>query len=187
MSKWKSHKSNWSDCTECPLCETRKKTVLFKGKIPCDCLFVGEAPGVSENVLGKPFVGPAGKLLDRVIAKTIDPKYRLGFTNLVGCIPLDDNNEKLKQPSAKSIKACKPRLEDIIHICKPTVLVCVGSLAAKNLTVGYIEETFGFVHSVIETLHPAAILRAENFQQGLMIQRLEIALEEVNESLEVPF
>jgi uracil-DNA glycosylase len=64
---WSAHVDDWKDCTRCPLHTVRSNVVLARGSIPCDILFVGEAPGRSEDALGKPFVGPAGILLDEMI------------------------------------------------------------------------------------------------------------------------
>lgn len=178
MSKWKQHKSDWSNCTECELCETRNKTVLFKGKIPCDILFVGEAPGVSENAIGKPFVGPAGKLLDRIIASAIHPSMSLGFTNLIACIPLDPSNgNKLSAPHEEHISACRNRLLDIIKICNPKAIVLVGKLAETHCPKTKPSRPQTAI------VHPAAILRADASQQGLAEQRAAESLSELVEQL----
>ncbi len=68
-SKYQEYKKQWKGCKRCPLYKTRRKIVHCRGSLPCDIFFLGEAPGDSEDLLGKPFVGPAGKLLDRIIAK----------------------------------------------------------------------------------------------------------------------
>ena len=179
---WKGHKEKWSDCTLCDLCEQRKKVVLLKGKIPCDILFVGEAPGQSEDVLGKPFVGPGGHLLDKMIAQTLGDDFRLAFTNLVGCIPKDDDGNKMKEPSNKSIKACGERIREIVNLTKPEVIVSVGKLPKKWLDKVIPHREIPSV----QIIHPAAIVRADVSQQGLAIQRTEIALRDVAEKI-VPF
>ena len=95
LSLYKQHVQRWKSCTACKLCETRKKVVMYRGDVPCDILFIGEAPGPSEDVIGQPFIGPAGHLLDRIIDKAIQPyrkvnpniSFRKVFTNLVCFIP----------------------------------------------------------------------------------------------------
>lgn len=82
------HVDRWKHCTLCPLHKVRRQVVLARGKLPADVLMVGEAPGLSEDVLGAPFTGPAGQLLDRIITATELENYRIAFTNLVGCIPM---------------------------------------------------------------------------------------------------
>lgn len=157
---WRHHKDRWKNCQECELCETRKNIVLYRGKLPCDVLFIGEAPGRSEDVLGSPFKGPAGHLLDRTIQQASLDEYRLGFTNLIGCLPLDPHtNKKVNQPHKDHIKACSPRLQDIYEVAQPAHLVYVGKLSEK----------WGpkYLHRTVEDgddfrmVHPAAILRAD--------------------------
>lgn len=72
MTPFQKHKLRWQSCERCDLCQTRDKTCLVRGKLPADVLFVGEAPGPSEDVIGQPFIGPAGHLLDEIIAEAID-------------------------------------------------------------------------------------------------------------------
>lgn len=71
LSLFQLHVREWENCTRCPLCETRRNIVLSRGKVPCDVLFIGEGPGESEDVLGAPFVGPAGHLLDHIIERSV--------------------------------------------------------------------------------------------------------------------
>lgn len=182
MSKWTKHRQKWSNCQECDLCGTRKNVVLYRGKIPCDILFVGDAPGVAEDDLGKPFIGPAGHLLNRIIKDSIPSDVRLGFTNLIGCIPIGDDGHKTKEPSKKAIKACNPRLKEIIEIAKPSAIVTVGKLSTKYVSA----EEFPDI-PLERIMHPAAILRADVSQQGLAIQRCLLTLEDLHNEVIVPF
>lgn len=195
LSPFASHVEDWKDCQRCTLCETRRKVVIGRGKIPCDVLFIGEAPGESEDVLGRPFVGPAGKLLDRIVARSIGGKtwpngeeVTYSMTNLVGCIPRDEAGGKAGEPSEESIEACKPRLESFISLCSPRLIVAVGRMAEDFLTQGFaysvklpiprrLKHTPTLPPSkpkVIAITHPAAILRANVAQQGLEVQRCYI-------------
>ena len=126
---WVRHKDEWNDCERCVLFFTRRRTVLFRGTLPCDVLFVGEAPGRSEDVLGIPFVGPAGQLLDRMIHNAGLDDHRLGFTNLVACIPLDSSGDKTADPPEESLEACSPRVDEIGRMSKAQVVVLVGKLS----------------------------------------------------------
>lgn len=175
MSKWLAHKIRWKDCTKCELCETRKSIVLFKGKIPCDILFVGEAPGVSEDLLGKPFVGPAGHLLNQIISSAELDSYRLGFTNVVACIPLDPDGDKVHDPHKLHVKACSERLNEIIEIANPNYIVAVGKVADKYLKQKKLHENYEYV----TITHPGAILRMDVTQKGLQYQRAVIALNDL--------
>ena len=158
-SPWQQFKQKWQDCTNCSLCETRRNVVLCRGKLPCDVLFIGEAPGPSEDDLGEPFVGPAGHLLDDQIAEALDnagnTELKLCFTNLVCCIPKNpDNNAKWSEPPKQTIEACDLRLKEFVSVCKPKLVVLVGDLSAKVLNDRYNE---GFEKEKI--IHPAALLR----------------------------
>lgn len=186
MTPFKKHLANWRECTRCPLHECRTKIVLWKGShVPCDILFVGEAPGASEDVLGYPFAGPAGHLLDDILSQALGGPatawhgFRLGFTNLVACIPLGGDGKKTAEPSQESIKACLPRLEELIMVCRPKMIVAVGKLAAKWLPkVQAVGST-----PLVEIIHPSAILQADISQKGLAIQRCIVTLSDAVQDL----
>ena len=167
----------WKDCTACNLCESRQSVVLAKGRIPCDVLFIGEAPGQSEDCLGQPFVGPAGQLLDQIVSRAVPAEMRLAYTNLVCCIPLDEDGVKVHEPPDETIEACSVRLVEFVEIANPRLIVCVGKLAKDWLDPGW-------KHSIklhakiplVDIVHPASILRANVAQQGLMVQRAIVVL-----------
>src|SRR5262245_29940694 len=115
-----AHINKYKDCRACGLWETRRSVVFARGQVPAEVCFVGEAPGISENLLGEPFVGPAGHLLDRIIQqaslwytevlKRPPPTYCL--TNLIMCIPLDEDGVKAAEPSPVEVEACSGRLKE---------------------------------------------------------------------------
>lgn len=180
LSPYARHRAKWIKCTRCPLHQGRGRVVLCRGKLPCDVLFVGEAPGQSENVLGQPFVGPAGKLLDRMIDEAMgERKLRTAFTNVVACIPFDEDGEKVSDPPPLAIKKCSPRLIELIEIARPRAIVCVGLIAQKHIGASINGNWEG---EVITITHPAAILRANPANQGLMYQRNVVGLAELFES-----
>lgn len=175
---WQQHVEQWRDCDRCSLCSTRQNVVLARGKIPCDVLFVGEAPGPSEDAIGQPFIGPAGSLLDQIIRNAVVVPLRIAFTNLVACIPLDSDGKKFSEPDDDSILACKPRLEQFIEIAQSKIVVAVGKLAQDFADRGY-RHSFKLppsVKNIIDIKHPAAILRMNVAQQGLEIQRCIVTL-----------
>lgn len=186
MTPLQKHISKWQKCQACEAYDQRKKVVLCKGKIPCDVLFIGEAPGESEDTLGIPFIGPAGHLLDRIIYEAISgteledehglPKVRIAFTNIVACIPREVDGDKSREPSKNSIKACSKRLVEFIGLCQPKLIVCVGKLSEK-----WTPDLYGADR--ISIVHPAAILRADISQRGLAIQHCIIALRDALEEL----
>lgn len=173
------HIRDWKDCTKCPLHQTRKQVVFGRGKLPADVVLVGEGPGKSEDVLGEAFVGPAGHLIDRIVANAMPEgrELRLFFTNLVGCIPLEEEGgNKTAEPDPSDIKACAPRLQEIVKIADPKLIVMVGTLAQSWLDKRFMGTKF---HNSIPTIHidhPARILRSPEAQKGLMERRATVIL-----------
>lgn len=149
---------------------------------------MGEAPGDSEDVLGYPFKGPAGHLLDGIIRRALAPfkqhTFRLAFGNMVGCMPKDEHGMKAGEPDVESIMQCTPRLQELMDMAAPHMVVAVGNIARDWLKKG-------FKHSVkvpaealrCEIVHPAAILKANVSQRGLMAQRAEITLRDAAHEL----
>lgn len=170
MTPFQRHKEEWSDCTQCPLHCTRKRVVHLRGKLPALVLFVGEAPGPSEDVLGRPFCGPAGQLLDDMLSDAGFDEVSHALTNLVGCIPLDDERKKFGEPGEESIKACQDRLKQIVLMAKPVRVVAVGALAAKQLKKRARE--YGIMGlPITDILHPAFILRSPDVGQSLLVRK----------------
>ncbi len=187
MTAWERHVADWSDCTKCPLHLTRGRVVLARGHLPCDVLLVGEAPGTAEDALGVPFVGPAGQLLDSDLdpvgivqrAGLRESGLRLAFTNLLGCIPLDEDREKVENfdDCYDSVIACSPRLVELAEMARPKLIVCVGGqsrdwLDPKMLHSVKVDRSIPRIH--ID--HPARILRAPWAHRSLMVQRCVVTL-----------
>lgn len=184
LSPFQQFKLRWSRCGKCDLREGRTKVVLCRGTVPARVLFVGEAPGLSEDVIGQPFIGPAGHLLDRMIREGFsrsnfrnDQDPTLCFTNLVCCIP-KDGGRKVHEPPKESIEACAPRLKQFIRLVNPEVIIAVGSLAANRLTATMLEG-----REFARITHPAAVLRAPIEKKGLMYQTNVVELTDVFEEL----
>jgi uracil-DNA glycosylase family 4 len=180
------HVNLWHACTKCPLSLGRQHVVLARGSVPADVVFAGEAPGASEDAVGKPFVGPAGRLLqvsviDRIWEGLPEPKPTYALTNLVACLPTSEDGMKIGEPETADIKACSSRLQQFINLCKPKLVVAVGALAAKWLP------TLTYDAKTVEIMHPAAIIRANLAQRGLLIQRAVVTVANaVEEMLNVP-
>ena len=187
---WAAHKSKWKDCKDCKLCDKRRRVVLGRGVLPCDVLFVGEAPGTSEDALGKPFVGPAGKLLDELIDAALAnlgmdsprDRPRMAWTNMVACIPKYKPGE-VGQPKRLEIEACSGRLNELVQLAKPQAIVMVGKLASQ-WAPKFIDYDFEYS---IDLTHPASVLRESPARKGLSIDRIEIQLTELFEDIFVPF
>lgn len=183
LTPFQRHAAVWKDCDRCTLCHGRSKVVIAKGQVPADVLLVGEAPGISEDVVGKPFVGPAGRLQENIVNDALTPvqerrvevgkpPLRVCWTNLVGCMPTGEDGEK-STPEHQEIKSCLPRVAELIGIVRPRLIVAVGSLS-KDYLPGLLEDlpsalTDGL--AFVDVIHPAAILRMPSVQQGIAAQR----------------
>lgn len=188
MTPWQLHVLNWKDCRRCPACEGRRRVVLCRGSLPCDVLFVGEAPGESEDVLGQPFVGPAGQLLDKIIDRTGLPEQGLktAFTNVVACIPRDPDGGKATEPEYESILACRPRLVELVRLANPRLLVTVGKVAREfTEQEGHLRHRVEFHRRVptVNIVHPAFILKSNVAARGLMVQRAVVQLADALEAM----
>ena len=182
MTSFQKHKQRWINCTRCELCKKRKRVVLARGKLPSPILFIGEAPGASEDVIGKPFCGPAGKMLNHIIKSSLDGQWDYAITNLVACIPKDSRGNKIHEPSERCIRACAPRLSEMYDLCDPSLVVRLGKLPAKYGDPPYEHQNI----PKIDLIHPAAILRMGVSQRQLAIKRSIVALEDAVDSL-IPF
>ena len=176
VTPWRRHVEYWKDCRACGLCEQRDRICLARGTIPCTVLFIGEAPGASENAIGQPFVGPAGQLLDKIIERALPKGITYALTNLVACFPAEAKAEGINEPTAQEIIACRPRLIEFVNVCEPKMIVCVGKLATAYINHNdYIPCT--------DIVHPAAILRMPLAQKQMAVQRAVVtvcrALEDV--------
>ena len=182
MTAYQAHVAKWSNCTRCLLCSGRDKVVLARGRVPCDVVLIGESPGGSENILGVPFVGPAGKLLDGIIERAFEGTgLTYSLTNLVSCIPRDlEEGGKTAEPPTEAIKACAERLWEFMSIAKPRLIVTVGALPTRWIVarVGALP-----LPPLVAITHPAAIIRANLAQQGLLIQKSVVTLMNALEDL----
>jgi len=187
---WAEHVDRWRSGCGSTECAGARNVVLGRGSVPCDVAFIGEGPGESEDVIGDPFVGPAGKLLDQIIAEGlagVNLTYALG--NLVGCIPRDhEQGGKAGEPTKEQVQCCSGRLQDFIALCdrgnRLKLVVCVGTLARDYLDPEYKKGVK--LHRDIPQInitHPAAILRASVVQQGMMIQKCVVRLANAVEEL----
>lgn len=174
--QWKAHQAKWKACTKCQLCDHRKHTSLYKGSIPCDVLLIGEGPGASEDVFGKPFVGPSGLMLEDQLMKSGLADFRLGFTNMVACIPRymdkDEGVLKTTDPKPKEMATCSERIVELWKISQPKFVVFVGNLSKKYLP-GFLKDdniSFDWANRSVAIVHPGLILRLDGSQKPLAIQ-----------------
>lgn len=182
---FREHVEKWKNCTKCELHKGRQRVVFARGKIPCHVLFIGEAPGESEDVLGYPFQGPAGKLLDGIVARALGHlNVGTAFTNLVCCIPRGEDGGKTGEPLPKEIRTCSDRLQEFLTIARPRLVVCVGSLS-KSWVMEGLKNGIRLEEGVktASVTHPAAILRMNVAQRGLETRRCEVVIRRAVEAL----
>jgi uracil-DNA glycosylase family protein len=158
------------ECRACPLWKTGTQTVFGEGSRHAKVIFVGEQPGNDEDLAGKPFVGPAGKLLDKALVAAGIDRSEVYVTNAVKHFKWEPKGKRRihKKPSAREIAACRPWLEAELEVLQPRVLVCLGATAAQALLGKEFRVTKHrgeFVESslarhVVATVHPSSILRA---------------------------
>lgn len=157
-------------CRACPLWKTGTQTVFGEGSREATVVFVGEQPGNDEDLAGKPFVGPAGKLLDKALVEAGIQRDEVYVTNAVKHFKWEPKGKRRihKKPGAREIAACRPWLNAELEVLKPQVLVCLGATAAQAL----LGKTFlvskhrgeliqsELASNVMATVHPSSILRA---------------------------
>lgn len=149
-------------CTRCKLHEGRQHTVFGEGDPAAEVMFVGEAPGAREDQSGRPFVGDAGQLLDRILTGAMGlQRSQVYIANINKCRPPGN-----RVPEPDEVAACLPFLRQQIAIVRPKVLVCLGRTAAQNLlattasTTALRGRTLDYEGiPVVVTWHPAYLLR----------------------------
>jgi uracil-DNA glycosylase len=156
-------------CKACDLYLRGTQTVFGEGPAKAEVMLVGEQPGDAEDLAGRPFVGPAGKLLDRALEEAGVDRRLVYVTNVVKHFKWEPRGKRRihAKPNAKEIAACRPWLETEIALVKPRVLVCLGATAAQALlgkAFKVSQQRGRFVPSslasrVMATVHPSAILR----------------------------
>jgi DNA polymerase len=168
------------DCKRCGLCESRTNIVFGVGDPEAKLVFVGEAPGSNEDQQGEPFVGKAGKLLDKMIGAMGLEREDVYICNVIKCRPPDN-----RDPHVDEIKECAPFLRKQLGVVEPTVIVTLGKFASQFLTDQ--EETMGAMRgswhewegiAVMPTYHPAYLLRSAD-QKGKTWSDLQMVMEKL--------
>ena len=158
-------------CTACHLYKLGTQTVFGAGAKHARVVFVGEQPGNEEDLKGEPFVGPAGKLLDKALVSAGIDRDQTYVTNVVKHFKWEPRGKRRihKKPNALEIAACKPWFEAEVARLKPDVVVCLGATAAQAILSrsfkvtqhrGELITDSPYAPTVIATVHPSSILRA---------------------------
>jgi DNA polymerase len=157
-------------CRGCNLWEKGTQTVFGEGATHAEVMFVGEQPGDKEDLTGKPFVGPAGAILDKALVAAGIDRTKVYVTNAVKHFNWQPRGKRRihKKPNGMQIAACRPWLDGEIAAVKPRVIVCLGATAAQALlgrTFKVTQRRGELIRSdlapyITATVHPSSILRA---------------------------
>jgi uracil-DNA glycosylase family protein len=184
-----------AECRACDLWKRGTQTVFGEGRQNSTVMFIGEQPGNSEDLEGRPFVGPAGNLLDRALAEAGIDRSKVYVTNVVKHFKWEPRGKRRihKKPNALEITACRPWLEAEIRVVKPRAIVCLGSTAAQAV-IGpkfkVTQQRGQFMDSplaefVTATVHPSSILRAPTDEaRRLETKRFIADLKRVREAMQ---
>ena len=156
-------------CTACHLYKKATQTVFGEGPKTAAVMFVGEQPGDYEDVAGKPFVGPAGKIMDRALEEAGINRKEVYVTNAVKHFKWEPRGKRRihKKPNAREIAACRPWLEAEVRLVRPALVVAVGATAAQTIfgPAFRVTRERGKILSselaprVLATVHPSSLLR----------------------------
>ena len=157
------------ECRGCDLYKNATQTVFGEGQISSGVIFVGEQPGDEEDLTGRPFVGPAGRLFDKALAEAGIDREKIYLTNAVKHFKWKPKGKRRihEKPNASEINACDPWLRSEIALIKPRILVCLGATAAQALLGKQFRVTqmrgqwldSSLAEKTIATIHPSAIFR----------------------------
>ncbi len=175
-------------CSKCPLAQTRKHVVPGEGNPRPQIVFVGEAPGEDEDLQGRPFVGRAGQLLEKIIIAMGLKRQDVFICNILKCRPPGN-----RDPKPDEVECCSPYLQRQLEILSPKIIVALGSHAAKtlldtNLAIGKLRGRFHDYYfspfsppiKLMPTYHPAYILRNYTAEtRGQVWNDMQLVLKEL--------
>jgi uracil-DNA glycosylase len=178
-------------CTACPLYKNATQTVFGEGRKGAALMLLGEQPGDREDLSGKPFVGPAGNILNRALEEAGIDRNAVYVTNAVKHFKWEPRGKRRihQKPSARDLAACRPWLEAELRVVRPGVLVCLGSTAAQAIfgsSFRVTRERGKLLRSqlaprVVATVHPSSLLRqpdeeSRRREYALFVEDLRVAL-----------
>jgi DNA polymerase len=157
-------------CVACPLYKTGTQTVFGEGPRRARIIMIGEQPGDREDLAGKPFVGPAGRLLDEALSEAGIDRDQVYVTNAVKHFKWKPEGKRRihQKPNAREIAACRPWLDAELALVEPAIAVALGATAAQSLMGAAFRVTKergkifhpGWIPTFVATVHPSSILRA---------------------------
>jgi uracil-DNA glycosylase len=178
-------------CKACHLYKRGTQTVFGEGPKRAPLMLVGEQPGDQEDLAGKPFVGPAGKILDRALEAAGIERDHVYVTNVVKHFKWEPRGKRRihQKPNSREIAACRPWMETELRLVRPKLLVCLGATAAQAIfgpsfrvtrDRGKVLES-QFAPQVVATVHPSSLLRqpdeeSREREYKLFVKDLRVAL-----------
>jgi uracil-DNA glycosylase len=157
-------------CRGCDLYKRATQAVFGEGPAKAAVMFIGEQPGDQEDLSGKPFVGPAGRMLEKALADAGIPREETYVTNAVKHFKWEPRGKRRQhsKPSAREVGACRPWLEAELAVVKPRIVVCLGATAAQSLMGPKFRVTqqhgtvlpSPWAPALVATVHPSSLLRA---------------------------
>jgi uracil-DNA glycosylase family protein len=178
-------------CTACHLYKLGTQTVFGEGPKGAPIMLIGEQPGDNEDLAGKPFVGPAGKIMDRALEEAGIDRKEVYVTNAVKHFKWEPRGKRRihKKPNSREIAACRPWLEAELRLVKPDLVVCLGATAAQTIFGPAFRVTrergkvlsSSFAPKVVATVHPSSLLRqpdeeSRRREYALFVKDLRVAL-----------
>lgn len=175
-TEWEKLYDECNKCTKCPLYQTKTNTVFGSGNKNADLMFIGEAPGESEDLQGKPFVGRSGQLLDKYLDAVGLKREDTYIANIIKCRP-----PKNRDPKPEEQDACIDYLRRQLSLINPKVIVCLGRISAMRI----IKPDFKITsehgkwfkkgnYLICAVYHPAALLRDPRKRDDMMADFLSI-------------
>ena len=168
-TSWSAMREAAKDCEACHLYKRATQTVFGEGPKDAPMMLVGEQPGDYEDVAGKPFVGPAGKIMDRALEEAGIDRSQVYVTNAVKHFKWEPRGKRRihQKPNSREIAACRPWLKAELRLVKPKLLVCLGATAAQAIFGPSFRVTrergkvlsSKFAPRVLATVHPSSLLR----------------------------
>ncbi|MBX3225462.1 MAG: UdgX family uracil-DNA binding protein [Labilithrix sp.] len=164
-------------CQACDLYKCATQLVFGEGPTPAPMMLIGEQPGDREDLVGRPFVGPAGELLDDALDAAEIPRDQVYVTNAVKHFKWEPRGKRRlhARPSMAEIHACRGWLEAEIGVVRPEVIVCLGATAAQvffgrgfrlTRSRGVLEDGAPWAERILATFHPSALLRMKGGDEG---------------------
>ncbi|MEY2526801.1 MAG: uracil-DNA glycosylase [Verrucomicrobiota bacterium] len=195
-SSWSALRDAARECTACHLHKHATQTVFGEGPKSAPMMLIGEQPGDYEDVAGKPFVGPAGKIMDRALEEAGIDRKEVYVTNAVKHFKWEPRGKRRihQKPNSREIAACRPWLEAEVRLVKPKLVVVMGATAGQTIFGPSFRVTrergkvlsSKFAPKVVATVHPSSLLRqpdeeSREREYRNFVADLRVALKAVDE------